>query len=237
MIRTSGPRSGRAILAIAAALLATSAVPGQNLLTHHIRNAVRNNQVQATGRASANQVMNLDIVLPLRDRGGAGSFAAGDLRSREPFLSPLTSPCRSSPHSSAPRRTDYDAVVQYAKSNGFTVTGGSRDGMDVQVKGPVSAVQSSLPRQHADLSAPDRGPYVLWSGSRADVNLPFNLWHVSGLDNYSIPHPLLVKKSDYAAAPGHRREAGRHRTRPPAPAPRPRSWAAICAPPTTVERR
>jgi subtilase family serine protease len=28
------------------------------------------------------------------------------------------------------------------------------------------------------------------------------LWHVSGLDNYSIPHALYVKKSDYAAANG-----------------------------------
>jgi kumamolisin len=33
-----------------------------------------------------------------------------------------------------------------------------------------------------------------------DLNIP--LWHVSGLDNYSLPHPLVVKKSDYAAAHG-----------------------------------
>ncbi len=34
------------------------------------------------------------------------------------------------------------------------------------------------------------------------AELPFPLWHVSGLDNYSIPHPMLVKKSDYAVAHG-----------------------------------
>jgi kumamolisin len=45
--------------------------------------------------------------------------------------------------------------------------------------------------------APDRQPAT---------DLPFNLWHISGLDNYSIPHPLLVKKSDYAAAHGMRAE-------------------------------
>jgi subtilase family serine protease len=33
------------------------------------------------------------------------------------------------------------------------------------------------------------------------------LWHVSGLDNYSIPHPLYVKKSDYAQAQGISPEA------------------------------
>jgi kumamolisin len=34
------------------------------------------------------------------------------------------------------------------------------------------------------------------------VGLPFPLWHISGLDNYSIPHPMVVKKSDYAMARG-----------------------------------
>ena len=33
-------------------------------------------------------------------------------------------------------------------------------------------------------------------------DLPFPLWHISGLDNYSIPHPMFVKKSDYAKAHG-----------------------------------
>lgn len=34
------------------------------------------------------------------------------------------------------------------------------------------------------------------------MGLPFSLWHISGLDNYSIPHPMYVKKSDYAKAHG-----------------------------------
>jgi kumamolisin len=46
--------------------------------------------------------------------------------------------------------------------------------------------------------APDREP---------TTSLSFNLWHVSGLDNYSVPHPQLVKKSDYAAAHGISPEA------------------------------
>jgi kumamolisin len=88
------------------------------------------------------------------------------------------------------------------KSNGFSVIGGSRDGMNVAVKGPVSAVQAAFhvnihtyqhPTENRTFYAPDREP---------TVSLPFNLWHVSGLDNYSIPHPLVVKKSDYAKAHG-----------------------------------
>ena len=101
-----------------------------------------------------------------------------------------------------PTQADYDAVIKYAKSNGLTVTGGTRDGMEVQVKGPVSSVERAFhvamfnyqhPTENRTFFGPDREP---------TTSLGFSLWHVSGLDNYSIPHPLFVKKSDYAMARG-----------------------------------
>ena len=102
-----------------------------------------------------------------------------------------------------PPEQDYDAVVKFAKANGFTVIGGTRDGMDVQVKGPVSAVEARVPCEHAHLSAPHRESHLLFGPDREPTtDLPFKLWHISGLDNYSIPHPLFVKKSDYAKAHG-----------------------------------
>jgi subtilase family serine protease len=41
------------------------------------------------------------------------------------------------------------------------------------------------PVQNRDFYAPDREP---------TVDLPFRLWHISGLDNYSIPRPELVRR-------------------------------------------
>jgi len=82
------------------------------------------------------------------------------------------------------------------------VVGGSRDGMEVQVKGSVAAIEAAFhvtmgvyqhPTEGRAFYAPDREP---------TVDLPFQLWHISGLDNYSIPHPMFVKKSDYAKAHG-----------------------------------
>jgi subtilase family serine protease len=194
-------RPSRTLFAIAAAFLATTAVSAQNLLTHHMRNAVRTNQAQAVGRLSENQVMILDVVLPLRNQAGLARL----LQEIYDPASPSYRHYLAVPEFTAqfgPSQADYDAVVQYAKSNGLTITGGSRDGMDVQVKGSVSAVQTAFhvnihtyqhPTENRTFYAPDREP---------TVNLPFNLWHISGLDNYSIPHPLLVKKSDYAKAHG-----------------------------------
>ncbi len=74
--------------------------------------------------------------------------------------------------------------------------------MDVQVSGPVSAVESAFhismrtykhPTENRNFYSPDREP---------TTNLSLQLWHVSGLDNYSIPHPLYESKSTYAAKHG-----------------------------------
>ena len=195
-------RVGRFSLAIAFLLLAAG-IPGraQTLLTRHVRDAVRNGQAPAVGRLPGSQIMQLDIVLPLRDQAGLDAFLneVNDPTSfsYRRFLTPAEFTARF-----GPTQEDYDAVVNFAKSNGLTVVGGSRDGMEVQAKGPVSAIESAFhvsmhtyqhPTESRVFYGPDREP---------TTSLPFPLWHVSGLDNFSIPHPMLVKKSDYAAAHG-----------------------------------
>ena len=54
------------------------------------------------------------------------------------------------------------------------------------------------PTENREFYSPDREPYA---------NLSFQIEHISGMDNYSKPHPLMVKRSDYAAAHGISEEA------------------------------
>jgi kumamolisin len=63
----------------------------------------------------------------------------------------------------------------------------------VQLKGSVRAIESAFhvtlglyhdPIGNRDFYAPDREP---------TVDLPFQLWHISGLDNYSVPQPMMRK--------------------------------------------
>jgi len=145
--------------------------------------------------------MSLDVVLPLRDKAGLDAFVA-DVNNPASanyrhFLTPQEFTARF-----GPTQNDYDTVVQYLTRYGFAVTGGSRDGMDIQVIGPVSAVEAAFnvkmrtykhPTENRTFYSPDREP---------TTSLAIPLWHVSGLDNYSIPKPLYVKRSDYAAAHG-----------------------------------
>ncbi len=171
------------------------------VMTHHVREATINGDAQAVGRLPESQVMSLDLVLPLSDSPGLKTFL-GELYDRNSgsyrhFLTPTEFTAKF-----GPSQAQYDEVVRYAKAHGLTVTGGSRDGMEVQVKGPVSAVEQAFhvemlsykhPTEDRNFYAPDREP---------TTELSFDLWHISGLDNYSIPHPRLVRREDYAAAHG-----------------------------------
>jgi kumamolisin len=170
-------------------------------LTHHVRDVVMNGQAKLIGQLPPNQTMSLDVVLPLSDQAGLDAFvtAVNDPTSLA-YRHFLTVP--EFTERFGPSQADYDAVVRFLQANGFTVTGGTRDGMDVQIKGPVSAVQTAFnvtlgsyqhPTENRTFYAIDREPTEA---------LPFQLWHISGLDNYSIPQPMFVKKSDYAKAHG-----------------------------------
>jgi subtilase family serine protease len=190
-----------------AAFVSAGVTPGraETLMTRHVREATINGQAKQIGRLPAAQIMQLDVVLPMRDRDGLHAFLADLYSSTVPnyrhFLTPAEFTARF-----GPTQEHYDAVVKYVQEHGLAVVGGSRDSMEVQVKGPVSAIEAAFhvnllayqhPTENRVFYAPDREP---------TVDLPFALWHISGLDNYSIPHPLYVKKRDYAKAHGLRPE-------------------------------
>jgi subtilase family serine protease len=195
-------RLGWASSAIVAGILAAgTGAQAQYVSTNHVREAVRSGLAQQVGRLPQSQELSLDIVLPLRDGAALEDFLAAVYNPRSSSYRHFLTVSEFT-EKFGPSVADYDAVLKYAKSNGLTVTGGSRDGMEVQVKGPVSAVEKAFhvsmmsyqhPTENRTFFAPDREP---------TTTLGFSLWHVSGLSNYSIPHPLFVKKSDYAAAHG-----------------------------------
>lgn len=186
-----------------ASLVSAGVLPvrAQTVMTRHVRQATLNGQARLVGRLPLTQIMQLDVVLPLRDQAGLDSFLADLYSSTVPnyrhYLTPREFTARF-----GPSQHDYDAVVRYVQEHGLAVVGGSRDGMEVQVRGPVSAIETAFhvnlltyehPFENRTFYGPDREP---------SVDLPVALWHISGLDNYSIPRPRYVRKSDYTKAHG-----------------------------------
>jgi kumamolisin len=183
----------------ALAALVTNVAYAQSVMTHHVREAVLTGAARQIGLLPADQIVSLDVVLLLRDPVGLQSFLNDIYNPSSPnyrhFLSVPEFTERF-----GPTQQDYDQVIRFAQTYGFTIAGGTRDGMEVQIRGPVSSVESAFhltmgtyqhPTENREFYAIDREP---------TTDLSFNLWHISGLDNYSVPRPLFLKKSDYARA-------------------------------------
>ncbi len=173
----------------------------ETVRTRHVRPVTVTGEARMVGHLASNQILQLDVVLALRDQAALDAFLADLSSSTIPNYRHFLTPAEFTERF-GPTQHDYDEVLRYVQSHGLTVVGGSRDGMEVQVKGPVSAIEAAFhvnlmtyqhPTENRVFFAPDREP---------TTDLPFALWHISGLDNYSIPHPLYVKKSDYAKEHG-----------------------------------
>lgn len=194
-----------ALLSIAAALFLVFALSAplvlaqpQTLLTRHVRDVVLNGEAPSVGRLPANQSMHIDIVLPVRE--GLDGFLREvynpSSRSYRHFLT-----VEQFTEKFGPSREQWDALAHFATANGLAVTGGSRDALDMQLKGSVAAIETafhvSIGLYHdaianRDFYAVDREP---------TVDLPFQLWHITGLDNYSIPHNALSRRDSNVKPP------------------------------------
>ena len=186
------------------ALLSLNA-QAQTVLTHHVREVIRNGKAKPVGRLPASQILHLNIVLPLRDPAGLKAFLKNLYDPASPSYRKFLS-MQQFTDRFGPTQENYDAVVRFAKAKRCTIVGGTRDGMAVQVSAHVSAIEHAFhvtlrtyqhPTESRTFYCPDKEP---------TTNLSFPLWHISGLDNYSLPHPLFVKKSDYAKAHGMKPE-------------------------------
>jgi len=153
------------------------------------------------GKVSSRQMMTLNLVLPLRDQPGLDQFLKALNNPASPSYRRFLTVAQFTERF-GPSQKDYAAVVKFATKQKFSVIGGTRDGMNVVIRGPVSAVEKAFhvkmetymhTTETRTFYAPDREP---------TIDLPFQLWHISGLDDYSIPQPRLITRIAYAKAHG-----------------------------------
>ena len=187
--------------AFSGAMALAGAAHAEGVHTHHVHPAIQGGEAQMVGNPSPAQVMRLDIVLPVHDRAGLQALAASVADPDSPLFRHYISPAEFTERF-APTQADYATVVAYMEERGLKVIGGSRDGMEVQVQGSVDKVERAFhvtmrnyrhPTENRTFFSPDREP---------TTDMAVKLWHVSGMDNFSIPKPKYVKRGDYATAQG-----------------------------------
>ncbi len=167
----------------------------QALLTHHVRQATLNGQAQLVGQLPATQSMRLVLTLPLRNQAELDSFLKEVYDPSSPSYRHFLT-VEEFTSKFGPRQQDYDEVIRFAETHGFTVASTSRNRLNLDVTGSVASIENAfhltmgvyqLPGEDRTFYAPDREP---------TLDLSVQLWHISGLDNYSIPRPQIVRKEN-----------------------------------------
>jgi hypothetical protein len=181
-----------ALMFLQAAARTGRAQQTSQVLSSHVPAAVSSNQAALVSAKSLNDQMNVSIVLPLRNQAELTDLLRRLYDPSSPdyhrFLSVAEFTDRF-----GPTPQDYQAVVSFARSHRLEVTGAPANRLVVPVMGSVDAINSAFhvsmnvyqhPTEGRTFFSPDREPSL-------DLNV--HVAHVSGLNNFSLPKPMLVQ--------------------------------------------
>jgi subtilase family serine protease len=162
------------------------------VLHSHVRAEVLNRRAVQVGSLAYDQRLNLSIVLPLRNQAELTSLLSRLYDPSSPDYRHFLSVAQFT-EQFGPTVADYQAVVSFAESHGFTVTAAPENRLIVPVSGTVDQVNRAFnvtmneyqhPTENRTFFSPDREP---------SLNLSVSVAHISGLNNFSTPHPMLTQ--------------------------------------------
>ena len=158
------------------------------VLSGHVPTVV--SSLTPKGRLAATNELLLAIGLPLRDPAGLDQYLAQIYDPASPHFHQYLTPIEAADRF-GPTPGDYEAVKDFARTNGLTVTTTYNNRLVLDVTGPAAAVENALhitlrtyrhPTEARDFFAPDTEPTV-------EAQLP--MADIQGLSDYARPHPRL----------------------------------------------
>ncbi len=158
--------------------------------------------LQPVGQPSASKRLNLAISLPLRNRA-----ALDDL------LRQIYDPASTNYHRYltpeqfaerfGPTESDYQSVMAFAQANGLTVTSLHPNRAVLDVAGSVAGIERVFHVRMRTYQHPKEARIYFAPDAEPSVDLAVPILHISGLDDFALPHPAsLVKNSSQITANG-----------------------------------
>jgi subtilase family serine protease len=157
-------------------------------LHNHVRAAVTSGRAARIGALAGGQRMTMAIILRLRNQAELASLLKRLYDPSSPeyhhFLTVSEFTAQFSP-----TRRDYESVVKFARSKGFTVAHSPANRLLVHINGTVGQVNKAFhvsmtnyqhPTENRTFYSPDREPSL-------ELSVP--VAHIAGLNNFSIPRP------------------------------------------------
>ncbi len=186
-------KPGKFLPIFAAMLLSAAGCLAQSVKTHHVRQATRDGSASQVGHLPSTQTMRLVLTLPLRNEEELDRLLEDLYNPNSPRFRQFLS-VEQFTERFGPTQDDYDLALDFARSHGLKVVGTSPNRLNIDVVGSVASIESALHIKMNLYKHPDEGRNFYGPDREPTVDLPFSLWHISGLDNFSIPKPAGLNK-------------------------------------------
>jgi subtilase family serine protease len=171
------------------------------LLHDHVRSEIMSGQAPFVTHLPSTQKLHLSLVFSLRNEAELDSLLQELYDPSSPnyrqFLNTEQFAARFSPTAE-----DYQAAIDFARAKGFTVTKTFSHRLTISILGTAAQIEAAFnvtmnvyqhPTENRLFFSPDREPSL-------PANLPVT--HISGLDNFSIPRPALLKANSVVNTTG-----------------------------------
>ncbi|HEY3854479.1 MAG TPA: S53 family serine peptidase [Verrucomicrobiae bacterium] len=180
-----------AIFTVAAVSVGTAYPASKQQLTGHVPGIIA--KLKPSGLVSRDVRLNLAIGLTLHNQDALNALIRDLSDPSSPRYRQYLTPEQFT-EQFAPTAEEYQAVVDFAQTSGFTVTATHDDRMLIEVSAAVPDIENAFnlsmnryqhPSEARTFFAPDKEPSIPSNLRIADV---------SGLNNYSIPHAKIAKR-------------------------------------------
>ncbi|HZU29410.1 MAG TPA: S53 family serine peptidase [Bryobacteraceae bacterium] len=180
------------LISLSAAVFFLSDVQAQSFRTRHVRQEVSTGRARLVGQLEPTTPLRLNIALPLRNEPELDQLLQQLYDPQSPLFHRFLSVQEFSDRF-GPSAEDYASAIRFIEQNGLRVTATFPNRLVLNVSGSVDAIQKAFhvnmgvyqhPTEQRTFYSPDREP---WADSAVA------LWHISGLDNFSIPHPASLR--------------------------------------------
>jgi len=145
-------------------------------------------QLQPIGRLAATNQLHLAIGLPSRNQSGLDEFLKDLQDPASPTYHQYLTPEQFTEHF-GPTEADYQAVVDFALANHLNVVQRYHNRVVLSVAGAVADIEKAFRVKMLTYQHPTEARTFYAPDVEPSLALSTPLAHISGLDNYSLPHP------------------------------------------------
>ncbi|HEY4416684.1 MAG TPA: protease pro-enzyme activation domain-containing protein [Verrucomicrobiae bacterium] len=165
---------------------------GQQILSGHVPAALTTLHLQSVGMLTNTAQLKLAIGLPLRNSQALDVFLKDVYNPASPNYRHFLTPDQFADNF-GPTVQDYQAVIDFARTNGLTVIGTYSNRMVLGVSGKVSDIETAFHTTLQEYQHPTENRKFYAPSSEPVVGSSLPILHVQGLDNYTTPQPMSYK--------------------------------------------